>query len=65
MRVVLDDEHEYPSQCKVICSIAHKCELNHETLRQWVRQRERDAGRRPGLTTDERKRLADLEQAEV
>jgi transposase len=62
VRLVLDHEHEYPSQWKAICSIADKCELNRETLRQWVRQRERDAGRRPGLTTDERKRLADLER---
>ena len=62
MRLVLDHEHEYPSQWKAICSIADKCELNRETLRQWVRQRERDAGQRPGLTTDERKRLADLKR---
>jgi len=62
VRLVLDHEHEYPSQWKAICSIADKSDLNRETLRQWVRQRERDAGRRPGLTTDERKRLADLER---
>ena len=62
VRLVLDHEHEYRSQWKAICSIADKCELNRETLRQWVRQRERDARRRPGLTTDERKRLADLER---
>jgi transposase len=62
VRLVLDHEQEYPSQWKAICSIADKSDLNRETLRQWVRQRERDAGRRPGLTTDERKRLADLER---
>jgi transposase len=27
-----------------------------------VRQAERDSGRRPGLTTDERQRLSDLER---
>ena len=62
VRLVLDHEHEYPSQWKAICSIADKSDLNRETLRQWVRQRERDAGRWPGLTSDERKRLADLER---
>ena len=58
VRLVLDHEHEYPSQWKAICSIADKSDLNRETLRQC----ERDAGRRPGLTSDERKRLADLER---
>jgi len=41
----------YPSQWKAICSIAEKSDLNRETLRQWVRQAERDEGRRPGLST--------------
>ena len=33
-----------------------------ETLRSWVRRAERDAGQRPGLTTDERARLKQPER---
>lgn len=40
VRLVLDHEHEYPLQWKAICSIADKSNLNRETLRQWVRQRD-------------------------
>ena len=62
VRLVFEHEHEYPSQWKAICSIAEKSDLNRETLRQWVRQAERDTGRRPGLTTAERARMHDLER---
>jgi len=34
----------------------------HSTLRNWVLRSERDLGRRPGLTTDERARLKALER---
>ena len=62
VRMVLEDQHEYPSQWKAILSVAEKLDLNRETLRNWVRQTEVDDGRRPGLTTDERARIKDLER---
>ena len=57
-------EHEggERSQWSAICSISEKFGCTAETLRRWVRQGERDAGRRPGLTTDERQRLKELER---
>jgi len=62
VRMVLDHQHEYPSQWKAIESIAKKLSVNHETLRQWVRRAETDAGTRPGITTDERTRMKALER---
>ena len=62
VRMVLDHQHEYPSQWKAIESIAKKLSVNHETLRQWVRRAETDAGTRPGITTDERARMKQLER---
>jgi transposase len=60
--MVLEHQDEYPSQWKAIQSIAEKLQVNHESLRQWVRRTETDAGFRPGLTTDERVRIKDLER---
>lgn len=62
VRMVFDHQDEYPSQWKAIESIAKKLNVNHETLRQWVRRAETDAGRRPGLTSDERVKLKELEK---
>lgn len=44
---------EYESQGAVIKTIAAKIGCTTETLRCWVRQRERDAGQREGITTAE------------
>jgi transposase len=62
VRMVLDHQDEYPSQWKAVQSISAKLDVNHESLRQWVRRAETDAGQRPGLTTDERARMKDLER---
>jgi transposase len=62
VRMVLDHQGEYPSQWKAIESIAGQLGLHHETLRLWVRRAETDAGDRPGLTTDERARMKELER---
>ena len=55
-------EAEHASQWAAISSIVEKIGCTAETLRKWVRRAERDSGRRPGLTTDERERLKDLER---
>jgi transposase len=60
--MVLDHEGEYDSQWAAIRSIADKIGCTNETLRSWVRQAERDEGLRPGLTTDEKTRLKELER---
>jgi transposase len=62
VRMVFDHAHEHPSQWATIRSVAEKIGCTVEALRRWVRQAERDAGHRPGLTTDERARLKQLER---
>ncbi len=62
VRMVLEHQEEYDSEWAAIGSIAAKIGCTAETLRKWVRQAQRDAGRRPGLTTDEQQRLKELER---
>jgi transposase len=60
--MVFEHQDEYPSQWRAITSIAEKLDVHRESLRVWVRRAEVDDGRRPGLTTDERAKLRDLER---
>jgi transposase len=60
--MVLEHQHEYGSQWAAIISIAAKFGPTPETLRSWVRRAEIDGGRRPGLTSDERAQLKELER---
>jgi transposase len=62
VRMVFDHAHEHPSQWATIRSIAEKLGCTSEALRRWVRQAERDRGERPGLTTDERAQLKQLQR---
>jgi transposase-like protein len=60
--MVLDHQGEHGSQYAATCSIAAKIGCSAETLRNWVRQAERDRGLRAGPTTDERERIKALER---
>ena len=62
VRMVVEHESEHDSQWATICSISAKIGCSPETLRKWVRQAECDQGVRPGLTTQERERLKELER---
>ena len=65
VRMVFDHMPDYPTQWAAIRSIAEKLGCGTEAVRRWVRQAERDTGKRPGLTTDERQRLKELERENV
>ena len=60
--MVFEHERDHPSQWATIQSIAQKIGCTPETLRRWVRQQERDQGRRAGMTSDERTRIKALER---
>jgi len=62
VRMVFDHAHEHPSQWATMRSVADKLGCTTEALRRWVRQAERDRGERPGLTTDERAELKQLQR---
>jgi transposase len=62
VRLVFEHRDEYASQWAAIESISKKFGMSAQTLCTWVRQAERDDGKRPGLSSDERRRLRDLER---
>jgi len=62
VRMVGEHQRDYASEWAAISSIAAKIGCTAESLRRWLRQAERDEGRRDGLTTDERARLKALER---
>ena len=45
-----------------VTAISNQLGLNRETLRRWVLEEEVEDGIRPGLTRDERSRIAELER---
>ena len=62
VRMVLNGAGEHGSQWAAIGSIAAKIGCTSETLRRWVRQAERDRGKRAGPTTEDRERIRALER---
>ncbi|GAA1465402.1 transposase [Nocardiopsis exhalans] len=61
-RMAVDARRDPASRSGAIARIADQLGINRETLRNWVTQAEVDAGDRPGTTTDQAQRLAELER---
>ncbi len=60
--LVLEHQGEYRSQWAAMSAIAPKFGMATETLRNWVRQAERDQGLRAGPTSEETSRIKELER---
>ena len=45
-----------------LARVGERLGINPETLRNWVEKAEVDSGQRPGTTSDDRKRIAELER---
>ena len=62
VRLVLTSEHEHASRWAAIKSIATKIGCTAETLRSWINKMEVDTGTKPGVTSDQSKRMKALER---
>jgi transposase len=60
VRMVHQLRREDPADNSVISRVARQLGVGTESLRNWVKQADIDAGSRPGLTTEEREELKEL-----
>jgi transposase len=62
VRMVFQVREESGQQLGAVARVADQLGVNRETLRNWVRQAEIDAGKRPGTSTVDAQRIAELER---
>ena len=60
--LVRETRQSHDSEWGAITSVAEKMGCTTETLRRWMRQAQRDAGTRPGPTTEDKARIKELER---
>lgn len=60
--MVQEHRGEYPSLWAAVLYIAPKIGCVPQTLLEWVKRAEIDAGKRPGTTTAEMQRIKELER---
>jgi transposase len=61
-RMAVELRQDPATKAGAVGRVAAQLGMHPETLRNWVRQAEIDGGVRPGTTTDDARRLAELEQ---
>ncbi|MGW1563988.1 IS3 family transposase [Streptomyces sp. NPDC002144] len=63
VRMVAEVRDDYPNETAALQAVADKLDIgSRETLRNWVKQYEIDAGQRPGTTTEETAQLKALKK---
>jgi len=62
VRLVLENEADYPSRSKAVVSISGKIGCSPETLRDWVKKQAVESGDRDGITRSEREELKALQR---
>jgi transposase len=62
VRMVFQIQRESGKDKGAIAGVADKLGINRETLRNWVRQSQVDAGARPGRSTEDAQLIAELER---
>lgn len=62
VRLVLETRDEYKTEYQALRAIGAKLDVGVESLRNWVRQAEVDAGAKPGVTTEESAQLKALKR---
>jgi transposase len=62
VRLVFETVEQEGRSLGVIARVARQLDIGPESLRQWVRQAEVDAGRRAGTLTSDAQRIAALER---
>ena len=62
VRMVFEVREQTGQRPGAIARVGDQLGVNRETLRNWVRQAEVDAGQRPGVPTAEQRRIAELER---
>ena len=62
VRMVFEVRRETGEHRGGVARVAAQLGINKETLRNWVNQAEVDEGRRPGVTTHDQRRIAELER---